>query len=271
MQIKILIVPALIILSFILGIGFIKPDYDTLMQKRAELAQKQSQVSMIETTKENIATLDRQLTEKSDLEGFVSRYYPETLDQERIIDSFNFMATQSGLIISSMEMKEIIKPDKEEGLGVGGPLTSVPGDGTGQVSGPPVDPAAALAATTPIFKTPKPVLYVARVQVKGSYENIKNFMDRLAHMDRANNLVLVSIADNKQQTDGETSDQTQLVGTFEAQFGYLKLTNGESALSMPIFSQSSLPVTQLEQVKEWATSAVPALTVSQSGKANPFQ
>jgi Tfp pilus assembly protein PilO len=262
MQLKIIIVPTLVILALILAIGFIKPDYDTLSQKRALLVEKQGEVARIETVKTNIATLTSQLESKSDLEQWSLRYYPEAMDQERIIDSFNFMALQSGLVIKSMEMKEIIV-EKKETFDVGGPLTSIPGATP--------DPDMPLV---PSYQPPTPNSYVAQVRAKGSYENLKNFMDRLSRMDRMNTLRLMSIGtdtENKETTEETVAATDQLVGTFEARFDHVQNPQEQNALNIPVFEQATLATDGLEKAKARATSAVPVLNVDQSGRANPFQ
>ncbi len=263
MQLKIIILPALVILSLVLGIGFIKPDYDILSQKRAILAEKQTWVAKIETVKRNISTLSNELDGKSDLEQWSLRYYPETMDQERIIDGFNFMAQQSGLIIKSMEMKEVIV-EKKEVSDVGGPLTSIPGE----------SPVTEMLA--PAYLAPRPSSYIAQVKAKGSYENLKNFMDRLSRMDRMNSLRLMSIGvdkDDREATDTglEVAASDQLVGTFEARFDHIKSPKQQSALGVPVFEQTSLDTTGLEEARAWATSPVPVLDIGQSGRSNPFQ
>ena len=264
MQLKIILLPTLVVLSLVLGIGFIKPDYDALTQKRVLLAEKQTQVDKIESVKSNVSTLSGALDSKSDLEQWSLRYYPETMDQERIIDGFNFMAQQSGLIIKAMDMKEIIV-EKKEAFDVGGPLTSIPGQ-----------EAEGMATITPAYIAPVPSSYVAQVQAKGSYENLKNFMDRLSRMDRMNSLRLVSIGvdkDSKEVTDtGQAAATTeQLVGTFEARFDHIKSPKQQSALGIPVFEQGTLDTTGLEAARTWATSPVPLLDVGQAGRSNPFQ
>ncbi len=266
MQLKIIILPSLVILSLVLGIGFIKPDYDILSQKRALLAEKQTWVAKIETVKSNISSLSTELDGKSDLEQWSLRYYPETMDQERIIDGFNFMAQQSGLIIKSMEMKEILV-EKKEVSDVGGPLTSIPGKAPATES---------MAMMAPVYLAPTPSSYVAQVKAKGSYENLKNFMDRLSRMDRMSSLRLMSIGIDEEDKAANDTGQAvaasdQLVGTFEARFDHIKSPKQQSALGMPVFEQNSLDTTDLETARSWATSAVPVLNVDQSGRSNPFQ
>jgi Tfp pilus assembly protein PilO len=272
MRLKLIIVPALVILTLIISISFIKPDYDTLVQKKALLKQKQAEVAKIESTKANIASLVQNLDSKSDMEKFTLRYYPETMDQERVIDSFNFMALQSGLIIDSMEMKEIIV-EKEESLGVGGPLTSVPGPGEmAPIEGGSPD---LMMPMVPTYKTPTPGSYVAQVRAKGGYENIKNFLDRLSRMDRMNSLVQMSIkVDEKEVAEGTeevAATSGQLIGTFEARFDYVKGKEKQNAIGIPIFEKGTLSLETIEQAQARATSAVPVLTVNESGRANPFQ
>lgn len=261
MQLKIIVVPTFIILALILSIGFIKPDYEALLQARASLKEKQDQVARIDATKENIHSLNQALDEKTAVEEFVVRYYPEAMDQERAIDSFNFMATQSGLVIDSMEMKEVVSAKKEESFGVGGPLTSVPG---GEVDAP--------AEVVPLYRPPMPSSFVAQVRAKGDYENIKNFLHRLSRMDRMNALVTLSVdVDEKEKKEGESEVSGQLIGTFEARFDYVKNKTGQNALGVPIFGSNTLEIQKLEEEIAWASSAVPILQVDQSGRSNPFQ
>lgn len=246
MRFKVLIVPFMIVMMLILLIGFIKPDMDVMQTKKADILTKKDLVSKMDTVLTNINTLNGSLDSQADIEKFTYRYLPSDQNQERVIDAFNFLATQLGVVITKMELKQSpVRPTEEVIV---------------DASGMPITTPAPLAAKTFIFSG----------SVKGSYENIKVFFDRLNHIERFQNISLFSIETNTTGTD-QTSDTNQLVGTFETEFGYLLPKSSVSALDIPIFSHSKFNFTNVNTLLGQTGDSIPPLEKGSSGRPNPFQ
>lgn len=245
MRLKILVMPFSILFSLIVVIGFVKPDITVLQDKRVVLDTKTSQSQGMTTLLTNIASLTSSLDDQPESEKLVSRYLAQELDQERIVDMFNYLAAQSGVFVSSMSMKEtVVKSPKEEQIS---PDTGLP-----------------IATST----KPKVKAYVTMVEVKGGYEGIKDFMSRVSHMNRYHKILDFSIESAGGDTEAEAG---VLIGRLQTQFDYFPLQKLDSALNVPIFLRGEFDSTQLTSLLNWVNHTVPPLMSPDAGKANPFQ
>lgn len=249
MRLKILIPPFLIVMILILAIGYIKPDFDVLQTKKVDIIAKETAVANVDTVVANIASLNDSLDTGQNFEKFAYRYLPDTQSQEQVIDTFNFLVAQSGMIITKMDLKQ--------SQVVAAPVIV---DESGVISD--------VSATPPlsVVKT-----FTFSGSVVGSYENIKAFFDRLAHMERFQKVNFFSIAAEKIDQSAEAPDTNRLVGTFEAEFGYLPAEPIASALIMPIFLRSKFDFSDVNKLLEQTANTVPTLEKGQTGKPNPFQ
>ena len=264
MRLKVLIVPFFIVMILVLSIGYIKPDIDVLAAKQTKIAADEAQAARIEAIVSNISSLNNSLDTSKEAEMFMYRYLPATLAQEQAIDTFNFLALQSGVIIANMKLAQ--PPDKA-------------------VAEPLIDPAASAFiaggtgsadADTPLPVPPVIVkTFILTGNVAGSYENIKAFFDRLAHTERFQEVRSFSLA-TAEKTGPATGNAAQepaasLTGVFEAEYGYLPPQALASALSMPIFSQSKFDFSSVNSLLSTIADPVPTLEKGEAGKPNPFQ
>lgn len=267
MQIKLLIVPSLVIFSLIVAIGLIKPDYDTMVQKKAVLEQKQSEAMNIEQTQSNIQSLAQSWSGNAEKDAFVKRYYPETLDQERIVDAMNYLASQSGVILIGFQLEQVVEDIVQEPVVEAVPLTTLQeGDASS---------AAMMASARAAYELPRPKAYIARVTARGTYENLRAFIDRASHMDRISEINKFSIY-KKEQQEGEASQDEEvsvdeLEAGIEARFSYLPKQQGFNALYVPIFQKASFDLSPADEAQAWAANVVPALNAGSGGKPNPFR
>lgn len=260
MRLKVLLVPFLAVLILVLGIGYIKPDIETIQMKKADIVTKDALVANMDTVLANIGSLNRSLDAARESEKFVYRYLPEALDQDSVIDAFSFLATQSGLVIVEMDLKQPPAAVREAAL-----LT--PSESAFVSGGNTADGAISAIAPGETIKT-----FILTGSVRGSYENIKVFFDRLAHMERFQKIRLFSIKIDEQSVSPEGSvNIANLKGTFAADFGYLPAKPVASAFAMPVFSRTAFDLSSINTLSNRITGSVPALEKGQTGKPNPFQ
>lgn len=253
MHLKLLIVPFLIIMVLVLAIGFIKPDIDAVQRERANLVAKEKQRDSIEAIVQNIQSLTGVLDSKKESEQFISSYFPAKQDHERVIDSLNYSAIQSGVLVESMTIKDVVK----EPLDAISLDTTVPAEGM---------------SLTPVYQAPVPESFTTTVVVRGSYENIRDFLTRAAHMNRFQKMSLFSIANPKDAEEEIAGDNlSNLEGTFTANFDYIAPQEIETALGMSVFEKTSIDMTAVEKALAWVTNLVPQLEKPGTGKPNPFQ
>lgn len=114
MSLKILFVPFSLILVLVLLIGYVKPDYDALLEKQVVVDAAQQQLNQMETRLGNIQSISSDFASassdalggKNADEVLVDSYVPESVDQERVVDTFNYLAGQSGISLSSVTIEK---------------------------------------------------------------------------------------------------------------------------------------------------------------------
>lgn len=262
MHLKILIVPSSILIALILLIGFVKPDLDTMQEKKVVLETKLTQSRNMTTLLSNITALVQSLDTQKESENFIASYLPKTMDEERVVDMFNFLAAQAGILMVTVNFKELEdmgpKVDEVQQVVAGTPLVS----GGADTVAPAVDASSKIRVKG----------FSADVAVKGNYENIRDFFDRAAHMNRFHKIQGFTLS-LPRETGGASSPDPAgtLSGTFQADFNYFPLQKVGNALNVPVFSRAEFDTTRLNTTLSWVTSSVPALERPTSGRPNPFQ
>lgn len=262
MRLKVLIVPFFIALVLILGIGYIKPDLDVIQTKKAEIATKEALAANVDAVVTNVETLNTSLDMQQESEKFIYRYLPETLNQDQVIDAFNFLTTQFGLAIVEMELKQPPQAVAEEPITLPSGALVLAGSAEGDAVAPQPAPVAART-------------FILTGSVTGSYENIKAFFDALSRIDRFHTVRFFSIAAEtvKQSaaTSGGASQTSRLIGTFEAEFGYVPPKPVMQALTLPVFQHSTFDFSAVSRLLDRTTTSIPPLMKGETGKPNPFQ
>lgn len=273
MSLKILLVPSLLAISLMLLIGFVKPDYSKWQAQRQALSQKESEAQNVQNVTANVTALNAFLDQNAEKEKFLLRYYPDNLDQGRLIDSFNFLASQSGVTLTAVSLNEVEQEQQEEGFG-NVPFTSL------QDGSAPADPNLAdpntLVPAQQLYQAPKPKAYEAQVTAQGDYGNLKSFLERIAAMDRLHRqksfVIKRGESGGEQTAEGEAAVATgALNATYSGLFEFLPHQELASALQAPVFSQPTIDFTALDAAVARATATVPELGVASGGKANPFE
>lgn len=261
MRFKIFLLPFFIVAALVLVIGYIKPDFDVVTAKREEIVFKEAQVANMKAVLENINSLNNSLDTEQAAEQFMYRYLPKNLNQEQIVDAFNFLALQAGLVITKMELKLPQEKAAEEQLIDPAARSFVAGGKAFGDSGAPI-------AIPPV----KAKTFTFKGSITGHYVNIKDFFDRLAHIERFQNVRLFSIeASEKTEEEKSAAAGDNLVGTFEVEYGYLPSRPIVSALDIPIFLKSNFDFSNVNVLLSKITSPVPVLEKGTTGKPNPFQ
>lgn len=268
MSLKILIFPACIILSLIVVIGYIKPDIQTALLKRAEIQQKESDLARVDGIIQNIQTLNSEIDARHDTEDLVLKYSPPALDEEHILDIFNFLATQSGVVITQVGAEE--NQPKERSVA---PLVEHASVSFQALVTPTADP------NVPVLPTATLQSYKATVTALGSYQSIKDFVGRLYRVDRMHTLHSFSVTNREKDRKAELENSQKgptypadfFKMQFDADFPYFSVLKVISALDMGVFQTNTFDFSTAEKVNALVNSPLPTLEVGQVGKPNPFQ
>lgn len=256
MNLKLFLFPTLLILATFLSIVYIKPDIENILIKREEETTKQEALRSAENIESNIRSLSQSLNGKNEVERLVGRYLPLDIDQERSLDVVNFLAQQTGVAVNGIVMKE----NRET-------QTVVVVSETGEA-----DPGQ-VASTERGPESPKS--YEASIEVMGTYQNLRAFLDRLYHTDRmraVNNLLIRKPEDSERfQAEQEIIPSDFLLANIEMDFFYASSTGGGNALVQPIFQKNTIDFSSANRLVDFVNSPVGDLAPASYGRINPFE
>jgi hypothetical protein len=248
MNLKVLTVPFLVVMMLIIAIGYIWPDLSALPEKRAAVSEKEENAASVGAVMNNIDALNGSLDAQKETEQLVDRYFPENMDQGHAIDALNFMASQAGISMSGLDI---------------------------EVSNSKLNEQVSDGAATTAQRIPKLSKYVVTAKVSGSYEGIKDFFNRVSHMDLFHKVISFSISvDTKNGASAGSAAAAAggaLTGAFEAEFGYMPKRPATVIESDPIFRSSQLDFAVANRLTTFITNIVPTTDNQQTGKPNPFQ
>ena len=265
MSLKILIFPLCIIMTLTLIIGYIKPDIGSILAMRDEIAKKNTDLGRIETLLANVHRLNAQIDGRHEGESFVLKYVPQTVDQEHMVDIFNFLASQSGVVISGVTAAENEPKARVE------PVVEHASVSFQALAPKPIDTGAPAAPTQTIQS------YTATVSATGTYDSIKDFLERIYRVDRMHELSNFAVFQREkdaaaaaQGTEPKIPDNFLKV-TFEANFPHFALTRPQSPLDLPVFQGDTFDFSTVEDLVNLVTNPLPPLDTGTTGKPNPFQ
>jgi hypothetical protein len=257
MSIKNLSFPIFMAVALFIGFFLVKPTVESILSQRADLDAKTAENIAVEATVQNLDSLFASKAALLDTEEgkAVYEYLPASVSQDRIVDTFNYYATQTGVSINGITFTEKVAPP------------------TSDVS----DPASSSGSTTVLVATPSapvPHSFTMNAAVQGTYENIRAFLKGISNPRRSYSLTSFSIS-KKEAVSVDPSGQLNtsagiLSGKFSAEFYYLPLEKYRNGYMLPLFASKEFNVDPIREIiaKE---GAIPSLANPDSvGRGNPF-
>lgn len=268
MSLKILLFPVCIILSLTLIIGFIKPDVVDILAKRKTITAKQTDLARVGQTIQSVKRMTVEIDGRQEGEKFVLKYLPISLEEERVLDTFNYLAAQSGVVIVEASAEE--NPPVE---------TPIPEDLHASMSFQALADAQVVdPSVPPVPKTRTIHSYTGTVSVMGAYSNLKDFFQRLSQSDRYRTTIAFSIEKpDEKDIQGDADDKQSaypadfLKGTYEAEFAHFPIREMGSALDIPLFQKERFDFGTVDDLINFVSNPLPAMEVNLSPKSNPFQ
>ncbi len=280
MSLKIFFIPFFVICTLVVAIGYVKPSVVTLMTKYHDLERLDSEMISLETVESNIASMASQIaTSQSDSRSTLTDvdflrevYFPVSSDIERGIDQLNFLATQSGLIVTSIEVQDIVKAK---------PVVVTAEDSTKAsadilIANPATDVNSA-SPVVAVHRTYTPDMATVKVETQGSYEATKSFYSRVVHAQRFSLFqdILLSIDESN---DGVVPSGVAkkgisdlLVSKAEVRFFVLPAVEGVTAVGDDVFLKTKLDFEMFAMIRQDDKAELTRLPAANSlGKVNPF-
>jgi hypothetical protein len=263
MSLKILILPIFIILELVIAIGYIKPNIDMILTKRDEITVAKESLAKVDAVIENIQSVGQSLRSRSETVSFINKYYPKALDEERVVDMFNYLAQQSGIIATDVIITQTP------------PVNVADSVYNGAVNSGLTPEEATMKATAAALAAPRE--YIAKVVVIGAYPNLKDFFNRIYHSDRLHAVQKFSITYRKRDPNKIEEETAKgildnfLIGSLEAKFPYVGDQRVSDALNDPLFQSPTFDFKTAEQAVSFVTSPLPLLETGETGHTNPYE
>ena len=270
-----LLFPLSLIIAIAVGIFWIQPALTEMLDKRATIDTASQNLQQVQTIAANVAVLSRNLDDNADREQLVVTYFPKMQDDERMIDVSNFLASESGILLSSVKMEQI----KSELVQSAATRQSAQEEirEVGEVS--PTSAAATAVALSPaltlVQSSPETRMRAEDVtlSVLGRYEQIKMFFEKLYRSNRLNQFRMISSrvpSATSQSPDAPTLSPDILQGTFTVRFSFLPLASLTEGTYVPIFEKTTFDFQTVDELQGMITSTVAPLDVTPSPRPNPF-
>lgn len=268
MSLKLLIIPFLIIMSLILSIGYIKGDIVLLLDKMNELTLRKTERNDVDRIQNLIVNMKNELAAEDEKTAFLGDYLPDWSDQERAIDAMNYLASRTGMLLTSVDVEEIkevpveIEPE---------PAVASSLDSTGaSLEG---------AVLLPQPKKFVPAKYTVTVDAVGSYRSTRDYLTQITRSNRFVRLKTIGLGvpETKESQGGQPAPGTVdlLEANFVAEFDYLRPVQIDNAMTYRyIFdSDSSLKrsVSAVGEIMASLKAEIPKLVIPEdAGRENPF-
>lgn len=252
MSLKLFIFPGILILSLTIAFGYIRPDIYAILEQRSLEAAKQADLAKVESVEANVTALSQELLSHHETEQLVQRYLPLAIDQERAVDTVNFLAQQSGVVVTALYLKNVTPPPSAQTQ----PVATLGGESEDTTAAPVAAPEV-------------PKSYLAQITVLGTYENIRGFYERLYRTDRLHqtqSLVIRRPEDRPQ----ENLPENILEGSLAFNFQYLAPKRAGNALNQPLFQNTTLDFSAANTLADFINSPVGDLLPPPTGRPNPF-
>lgn len=254
MSIKSIAFPLFVVALVFIALNFIRPTVLSILEKREMRDSKQAELKAVEGTLANIRSLSdsRSALLAEERGARAIEYLPFASDQDRVLDILNYLAVQAGASIASVTFKETPVPIR--------PSTTEPmlGDGTA-LPNPPQPPISQAFTVT--------------VEMTGTYESIKSFMEKVSNANRLHTISVFSIKEKKQEGGTEEAPPVSdgfLEGMFEADFAYLPEETYENAYLHPVFASGTFDTSGLDKLSSMKSDVPSLVEPSVSGRSNPF-
>lgn len=277
MNVKMLLFPLSLVIAIAVGVFWIQPALTEVLDKRATVDVANQNLQQVQTIAANVAVLSRNLDDNTDREQLIVTYFPKAQDDERMIDVSNFLASESGILLSSVKM-ELMKSELVQSAAARQSAQSEIKE-VGEVS--PTSAAATAVALAPaltlVQSSPETRMRAEDVtlSVLGRYEQIKMFLEKLYRSNRLNQFRAISIQTPSQssgnQSEGATAISSDILqGTFTVRFSFLPVASLDEGTYVPIFEKTAFDFKVADDLQGMITSVVAPLDVTPSPRSNPF-
>lgn len=275
MKVKVLLFPLSIVIVIAASVFWIQPEISSALALRTQDNQVRVRLDQMGQVIANIDTLDSSLTENDGDRRFVETYLPKMESDDVIIDEVNFLASESGVLLVSADLKSVSSDlAKEAALQVQAETerTEVISNSSGSLlnTGMSSEPDLLFTKSSPDARVRSTEVSVSAL---GKYDQIKAFIDRVYHANHFQSFVSIDIAKKSQEQSGAepvSATPDILNADMVIQFSMLPETMLSSGTLLDTFKTSSFNLAVVQDLRGRVTSELPMLDATPSERSNPF-
>jgi Tfp pilus assembly protein PilO len=251
MKVKLLLPPLVIVICIGLMVWFVYPAYtndvDGIKEKRQQLAEENKKLAEVKEKVANISRLAAQLESEKENRPTIMSFVPDSRKEEEIMDNLNFISGNGGLSVVGLNIKPISKEAVVPNPTPTNPVEAVP-------------------------EVVKPSDFAAELTVVGSYENIKNMLEKVYRLERFNAVKIATIEKAEVQSEGKnvSTATDSLRATISLNFNLLRKQGRVIAITDPAFSLSSFDMSVAKTIREKKSVEILPMIIDQAGRVNPF-
>ena len=273
MRLKIFLFPLAIAISLIVGVVNVQPEVMRAMSLTEENQMVDQTETDAKTRATNAATLAQALSSKASLEqSVVNQYLPQQPSGDTIVDMVNFLASQSGVILTGLDSQKIVEPIE----------VATPSATPKNQAGDSLDPKFLSSSGQAVQEEIVPAVGIRTMDVKvsgrGLYPNVKEFLRHVAYANYFNDIVEATIAQSQEIDSAEKIAPGTLSFNMTIRFSFMSpvkhFKNATAAGDGSIFLNQALnlkPVQHLNDFLARGASVVPNMApIDGSGRENPF-
>lgn len=245
MKLKILIIPLLILAIIVFSIWFLAPAYFSVKDTKAKLDEVVAKNEDIKNKLETAKRLNQELLSKGEEQKIISVYLPENKEEEGVINYFDDLVRREGMLTLGFALAS--KENLQSAI--------------------PLDPLTGMALET--SSDPSVQYMNAKFKVLGTYEKIRDFMEKLSKLKRFNEISTLKISKDV-SSENESGASSGLIVEATAGFGYLEKIKNISDIDNKALISGKFDLSTIDYIKSNKNTEISELTPDAAGKANPF-
>ncbi len=250
MKLKILITPIIIILTIVLLIWFVHPQYSNgvngVKDEYTQLKQYQEKILSIDNMQKKANEISAQIDLVSLKKAILYRFIPEKIGEEKLIDNLNMLASVYHLGVFDI----VVKPLKVNNL---------------------VQINSRKQTLFPISRKVE-----VHMKLSGSYSSIKQFFNDLRQLDRYNDVATLKLSKEvnvKSAANAQPDKSTNRVILAEMAIDFdvlKKLQLSDNSFSKTVLPSGKIGTQVISDISQSIKTFPWKLKVSDKGKTNPF-
>lgn len=258
MRLKFLFFPIILVVSATIFAAYVWPEIENVKTLNTDLLASKDTLQAVKDRQAALEAMGQQINSDASTQSLIMSYLPVKKVEEQIINNANFLATDAGVSLANMSVKDVVDPTLAAAP-VAAPAPSsaiIP-----STLGNPAELSGAQPANNVQFSE-------ATIQVTGKYDQLRSFFSQLQRMSILNEVKSVKVSKAQSSSDTKTADPSILQADLVIDYGYvpsMHFSNQQIANAKVVFDSKTIG-----DLRNYTTQKVPSIDTGSLGTANMF-